>query len=73
MKVNMVVTRHPKMFCFNFDWPKDVDENFKHKITFIIETNESLAENKTKNEIEQLFKYKHANNIYELGKQQINK
>ena len=44
----MVVIRHPKMFCFNFDWPKDVDENFRHKITFIIETNESLAENKTK-------------------------
>ena len=32
----------------------------KHKIDFIIKRNESFAENKTKNEIEQsLSKYKH--------------
>ena len=33
----------------------------KHEIEFIIKSNESLAENKTKNKIEQLLlKYKHA-------------
>ena len=61
----------PKTFCFNFDWSKDVDENLKHLIEFIIESNESLAENKVKNEIEQLLlKYMHGNNIHEHRKQQ---
>ena len=37
-----------------------------------MESNESLAENKMKNEIEQLLlKYKHTNNIHEGRKQQI--
>ena len=36
MKVNMIVIRDPKPFCFNFDWPKDVDENLKHETEFII-------------------------------------
>ena len=67
----MIVIRDPKTFCFNFDQPKDVDENLKHKIEFIIQSNESLTENKIKNKIQQLFlKYKHGNNIHELGKQQ---
>ena len=67
---NIVVIRDPKT-CYNFDWPKGVDENLKHKIKFIIKSNESLAENKIKNEIEQLFlKYKHGSNIHEHGKQQ---
>ena len=48
MKENMIVIRNPKTFCFNFDWPKDVDENLKH------ERNDSLVENKIKNKIEQL-------------------
>ena len=39
---------------FNFDWPKDVSENLKHEIEFIIKSSESLAEDKIKNEIEQL-------------------
>ena len=67
----MIVIRDSKTFCFNFEWPKDVDENLKHEIEFIIKNNKSLAENKIKNEIEQLLlKYKHANNIHEHGKQQ---
>ena len=67
----MIVIRDPKTFCFNFDQPKDVDENLKHKIEFIIKSNESLTENKIKNKIQQLFlKYKHGNNIHELVKQQ---
>ena len=58
-------------FYFDFDWPKNVDENLKHESEFIIKSNESLAENKIKNKIEQLLsKYMHGNNIYEHGKQQ---
>ena len=33
-----------------FDLPKDVDANLKHEIKFIIKSNESLVENKIKNE-----------------------
>ena len=40
-----------------------------YKIGFIIKSNEFLAENKIKNEIEQL-NNKHGNNIHEHGKQQ---
>ena len=28
----MIAIRDSKMFCFNFDWPKDVDENLKQRI-----------------------------------------
>ena len=67
----MVVIRDTKSFYFDFDWPKDVDGNLKHKIEFIIKNNESLAENKIKNETEQLLlKYKHGKNIHEHEKQQ---
>ena len=48
----MNVIRDPKTFCFNFDWPKYVDENVKHETEFIIKSNDSLVKNKTKNEIE---------------------
>ena len=40
----MTGIRDPKTFCFNFDFPKDVDENLKCEIKFIIKSNESLAE-----------------------------
>ena len=51
--------------------PKDADENMKHEIKFIIKSNESLAQNKTKNDIGQLLsKYRHGNNIRENRKQQ---
>ena len=70
MEKNMIVTRDPK--TFDFDWPKDFDESLKHEIEFMIKAiNLSLAENKIKNEIEQLLsKYKHRNNIHEHRKQQ---
>ena len=42
----MIVIRDNKTFHSDFDWPKDVDENLKHEIEFIIKSNESLAENK---------------------------
>ena len=67
----MIVIRAPKKIFFNFEWPKYVSENLKDEIEFIIKTNESLAENKIKNEIEQLLlKYKHRNNSHEHGKLQ---
>ena len=71
MEQNMVVIRDPKTFWFSFEWPKDVDENLKDEIEFIINSNKSVAENKKKNnEIKQIFlKYKHGNNIHEHRKQ----
>ena len=67
----MIVIRDPKTFCFNFDCPKDVDENVKHEIEFTIKSNKYLAEKKTGSEIEQLLlQYKHGNDIHEHGKQQ---
>ena len=54
MEENIIVIRDPKTFCFNLDWPTDVDENVKQKIEFIIKSIYSLAVNKMKNEIEQL-------------------
>ena len=52
-------------------WWEFVAFEFKvFEIEFVIKSNESLAENKTKNEIEKfLLKYKHGNNIHEHGKQ----
>ena len=44
----MILIKDSKTFYFNFDWPKDVDENLKHEIEFIIKSNKSLAENKIK-------------------------
>ena len=71
MEDNMIVVRCPKTLCFNFDRPKDVDENLKRETEYIIKSNEFLAENKMKNEIKQiLLKYKQGNNIHEHGKQQ---
>ena len=52
MEGNMIVIRDPKTFFFNFYWPKDIDENLKHKIEFFIKNNESLAENKIKSKTE---------------------
>ena len=36
MEENIVVIRDPEIFYFNFDWPKNVDENLNDKIEFII-------------------------------------
>ena len=32
MEETMIVPRDPKTFCFNFHWPKYVDDNLKHEI-----------------------------------------
>ena len=67
----MIAIRDPKTSCFNFDWPKDVDQSLKHEIEFIIKSDEYLAENKIKNRIQQLLlKYKNGNNILEHKKLQ---
>ena len=67
----MAVIRAPKTFYFDFDWPKDFDDNLKHGIEFIRKINESLAQNNIKSEIEQiLLNYKHVQNIHEHRKQQ---
>ena len=67
----MIIIRDSKTFCFNVDFPKDVDESLKHEIEFTIKSNESLAENKIKKETEQLLlKQKHRNKVHEHGKQQ---
>ena len=55
MEEKMIVIRDSRTFCFNFDWSKYVDENLKHEIEFIVKSNESLAENKIRNNVEQLF------------------
>ena len=55
MQEKMIVIRDPRTFCFNFQWSKYVDENLKHEIEFIVKSNESLAENKIRNNVEQLF------------------
>ena len=71
MEENTIVIRDPETFFFNFDWSKHVAENLKHEIEFTIKNNEYLAENKIKNDSEQLLlKYKHENNIDEYEKQQ---
>ena len=49
MAENWNMIRDPKTFCFNFDWPIDVDENFKFYIEFIKKGHESLAEYKIRN------------------------
>ena len=48
-----------------------MNQNLKHKIEFILKSNESLAENEIKNDSQQLLlKYKYGNVIHEHGKQQ---
>ena len=70
MEENMIVISGPKTFYFNFHWLEDVDVNLKRNIKSIIKSNESLAANRIKNEIEQLLsKCKHGNNIHEHRKQ----
>ena len=54
MEENIIVIRGPKNFCFNFDFSKDVNENLKCEIVFIIKSNESVAKSKLKNKMEQL-------------------
>ena len=65
----MIVIRDPKTFSFNFNWPKDVDEDLNHEIEIIIKRSESLAESKKNQTKQLLLKYKHGNNIHEHGKQ----
>ena len=36
MEENLIVIRDPKYLCFNFHWPKDVHEDSRHEIEFLI-------------------------------------
>ena len=64
----LVITTEQKII--HFDLYKNVDNNMKHEIDSIINHNENLTEHTIKNEIKQfLSKYKHANGIFEHGKQ----
>ena len=65
MDENMIMIKDPKILI-----GQDVDQNLKDEIEFIVKSNESLAENKVKNQTEQLLlKYEHGNDIHEHGKQ----
>ena len=69
MEENRIVMRDFKTFCFNFDWPKDVDKNLNYEIE--LKRRKSVAENKINKKTEQLFpKYEHGKNIHEHRKQQ---
>ena len=73
MEKNVIVIRDPKSFCFNFDWPKDADENLKYQIEFVIKSNKSLAEYQIKKEIGQiLLKYKRGNDIMDTKNSKTN-
>ena len=64
----IVITTEPK--TIHFDLSKNADNNLKHKIDFIINHQELLAEHTIKMEIRLLLsKYKHGNNIHGHGKQ----
>ena len=70
MEGNIIAIRDHKIFYFNFDWPKDGDENMTHKIELLIKSNKYFTGNKIKNEIEKLLsKYKHGKNMYGHRKQ----
>ena len=43
MQENMVVMGEPKTFNVDFHWPRDVDENLKHGIEFIIKSMEFFS------------------------------
>ena len=67
----MIVIRDPKTFYFDIDQPKSVDDNLKHEIKFVLKRDQSLAENKIKNQTESLLlKYNLENNSNEYEKQQ---
>ena len=64
----LVIIARPKTIGFNFT--KTFDNSLKLEIDSIITQNEFSAEERIKNQIEQLlFKYKHKNDIHENEKQ----
>ena len=69
----LVIITEPKAIYFDFIsfWlSKDVDNNFKYEIDFIIKHNERLAEHTIKNKIGQLLtKYENGNDVHKHRKQ----
>ena len=73
MEENVIVIRDPKTFSFNFNLPKDVDENLRCETEYIIKSNESSVEIIMKNEVDlliDLIKIKHGSNIHQYRKLQ---
>ena len=70
MEENIIVIRDPKrliLILISLFW-LDVDENLKHETEFIINSKESLTENKIKIKTEHLIStYKYGNDIHKLG------
>ena len=67
---NKLVIIETKTFYFHFYFLKDVEKNLKHEIDHIIKHNGFLADQRTKNENEQLlYKYNHGNDIHKHQKQ----
>ena len=65
----MIVVKDLQPFFIHFHWSKDADKNLKHEIEFIIKSSEYLAENITKEEIEELLsKHKQENDTHEHEK-----
>ena len=66
----MAVCNNSRTKTVHFDLPKDVGNNLKHEIDFIIKHNECLAEHVIKKKwCQLLFKYKHGKDIHEHVKQ----
>ena len=66
----MTIRKKPKVFIFIFFFAEKVDDSLKQEIYSIIEDNGFLAEQRIKNETNQLLhKYKHGNNIHGHRKQ----
>ena len=42
MEEIMIAIRDSKTFYFDFDWPKDIDENLKHEMELFIKSNRFL-------------------------------
>ena len=62
--------KETKTFHFHFYFAEKVDDSLKQEIYSIIEDNGFLAEQRIKNEIDQLLhKYNHGNNIHGHRKQ----
>ena len=63
-----VIITEPKTFYSNL--PKNVNNNLKHEIHFIVKYSKFLAEHTIKYEISQLLsKYKYGHDIHELWEQ----
>ena len=67
IKDKLIIISEPN--AIQFDWPKDLCNDLKHEIDFIIKQNEFLTENTIKIKDSWLLsKYKHGNDIHRKQK-----